>query len=83
MYVSLASVLTNGALSEEGWYSAAEASLKALFALHPQPVALCTALLKKMGQATFQGLDGELLISKCYHTQVAEAVVLADTLHLY
>ena len=52
-HLSLVSVLLYNVLPEDDWYTAAEASLKAIFALHPSPVVLCTALLKKLGKTAF------------------------------
>lgn len=63
IYLSLVSVLTSNALPEKGWYTAAEASLRAISATHPHPISLCTAVLRKIGRATLPtpSVDGAFL----------------------
>lgn len=52
-YLCLMSVLVNTTLPEGGWYTAAEASVKTIFATHPRPVVLCTAVLKRLAHTAF------------------------------
>ena len=46
-------VLVGSPLEEDGWYSAAEAALKGIYALHPAPEAVATAVLRRLATAAF------------------------------
>ncbi len=55
----LASVILSSPLGEDGWYSAAEAALKAIYALHPTPAAVSAALLQRLVVTAFPSVAGE------------------------
>jgi len=55
----LSSVVLSSPLGEDGWYSAAEAALKAIYALHPTPAAVAAALLRRLAVAAFPSHTGE------------------------
>ena len=79
IHFSLLSVLTNNVLPEKGWYTAAEASLRAIFAVHPSPISLCTAVLQKIGKSTFaiSLADGEFRSHTYSHLPHHAVVVVA------
>lgn len=48
-------VISKGALPQTAWYSAAEAAVRAIYALHPAPSALMGALLRRLAESAFGG----------------------------
>jgi condensin complex subunit 1 len=58
--VRLVSVLLSSPLREDGWYSAAEAALKAIYALHPTPAALAAAVLRRLAATAFPSHAGKI-----------------------
>ena len=64
VFAGLARTLLATNLSETGWYSAAEAALKALYLLHPAPGIIASAVLRKMAASATedaQDCDGKLI----------------------
>ncbi len=61
VYAALTRVVVASPLPEAAWYSAAEAALTALYALHPSPEHLSAAVLKRLARAAFasQAAGGE------------------------
>ena len=57
--VRLASVILSSPLGEDGWYSAAEAALRAVYALHATPAAVAGALLQRLAAVAFPSRGGE------------------------
>ena len=53
VYAALAGVVVASPLPEAAWYSAAEAALTALYALHPAPEHLSAAVLRHLARAAF------------------------------
>ena len=53
VYAALTRVVVASPLPEDGWYSAAEAALTALYALHPAPEHLSAAVLRHLARAAF------------------------------
>lgn len=53
VYAALAAVVVASPLPEAAWYSAAEAALTALYALHPAPEHLSAAILRHLARAAF------------------------------
>lgn len=53
VYAALTRVVVASPLPEAAWYSAAEAALTALYALHPSPEHLSAAVLKRLARAAF------------------------------
>ena len=52
----LAGVILDGLMPASGWYSAAEAAIKAVFALHPAPAAVGMFALRTRASAVFEGI---------------------------
>jgi condensin complex subunit 1 len=59
-FAALARTAAAAAVREAGWYSAAEAAVNAIYALHPQPSLLCEAILRQLANAalTKTGTEG-------------------------
>lgn len=63
-YAALAQTAAGPAgLPEAGWYSAAEAAITAIYALHPRPTPLCEAVLRLLGRTALVEREPALGIS--------------------
>lgn len=58
VYAALTCVVVASPLPEAAWYSAAEAALTALYALHPSPEHLSAAVLKRLARTAFASQAG-------------------------
>lgn len=58
VYAALTRVVVASPLPEAAWYSAAEAALTALYALHPSPEHLSAAVLKRLARTAFASQAG-------------------------
>lgn len=54
IYAALTRTIIASPLPEASWFSAAEAAVSAIYALHPAPEQLCVAILKQMAGRAFQ-----------------------------
>lgn len=55
VYRSLTWVLLSDSLPDSTWYTAAEAAVCAIYALHPAPQELAQATIHTLGKLAFQG----------------------------
>ena len=58
VYAALTGVVVASPLPEASWYSAAEAAITAIYALHPAPEHLSGAILKHLARAAFAAGGG-------------------------
>ena len=54
VYRALASALLSGGLPDSTWYTAAEAAVTAIYALHPAPQELAQAVVQRLGKVALQ-----------------------------
>ena len=55
VYKSLTWVLLSDSMPDSTWYTAAEAAVTAIYALHPAPQELAQVSIHRLGKLAFQG----------------------------
>lgn len=55
VYKSLTWVLLSDSLPDSTWYTAAEAAITAIYALHPAPQELTQVIVQRLGKLALQG----------------------------
>ena len=63
VYKALAHTLLSDSLPSSTWYTAAEAAVTAVYALHPAPQELAQAVLSQLGKAAFEAAPGSVAAS--------------------
>ena len=63
VYKALAHTLLSDTLPSSTWYTAAEAAVTAVYALHPAPQELAQAVVSQLGKAALQGAPGSVAAS--------------------
>ena len=77
---ALTGALVAPGLPEAGWYGVAEATVSALYTVHPQPAQLCEAVLRSLAKSAMAAIgEGDLSTHLIWDLHVCESHITCRT----